>query len=273
MNGKLPELLDELYAMARLKKGPESLRILHCQANDTAAANETRALGNIIGTPGANDYLPQYTSNQTFRVNSSSADDNASGTGARRFKVVGVDEEFNEVSAEVAPIGLGLSALSVQMIHPNAVEMIDVGTDWQPAGQVKIQDASTNEVVRCPGGGVVSTMMKYICPKDHTAFVLYLNISAGSDVAGSADEDQASLADVFIFDPLDGTPGSWVRHQKIARSFSNKHRDDGLDSTNGSYEVMLSEGQMLSGRLINRTDQQVRYYSNWEILQVPNSLL
>lgn len=272
--GKLPSRLLELEALAMTGKGPSTLRLFHGQGNDTAAIGETRPLGNIIGTPGGTDYEPWSTTNELLAAKSSDANDTAAGTGARAVKCIGVDQDFQEIEQEVDLNGTGAVGLP-SLININQLCVSDAGSNLTAVGQVQaITIIGSNERYRATN--VDQSRLKYCTPAGHTSFLREFVISAGSDVAGSADDDPAALVDIFVYTPLvPGDPNSWVRHQKISRAMTVDHQEDGGDDAmeGAIYSVVIPEGTLITGRLINRTTQQIRYYSYWTILQVPNELL
>lgn len=272
--GKLPSRILELEALAMTGKGPSTLRLIHGQANDTAAIGEQRSLGNLLDVPSGTDYEPQTTANETLQTLSNNAADDVAGTGARTIRVVYVDENFQEQVVDVDLDGLTPVTIATDILNVNSALTIDAGTGSTPAGQIRVE--TTGNVERYRAANVEATRLKYCTPVGHTSFLRNFSIAAGSDVAGSADDDPAALVDIFTYVPLTaGDPTSWVRLQKISRAMTVDHRDGGGDDAmeDSIYSVMIPEGTLITGRLINRTTQQIRYYAYWTILQVPNELL
>lgn len=269
-DGKLPYLLDELKMMARMGKGPSSLRLINGQANDSVLGGNTiQVLGNVITPVGADGYLPP-SETLALQMNSSANQDSAASSGVRKIRFSYVTETFEMKDVILDTDGTSMVALPADCMHVNEAQSHDAGSNGNFEGQMKVTETvSGDEKFRV--SNIESSRLSYICPKDHVAFLLDFEVAGGSDVTLSTDTDGV-YADVHVYSPLTGTPDSYNQGPTISRVMSGLHGKDGMDVAEG-YELMLNEGDCLTSRIHNRQAGTIRYYAYWRILQIPTSLL
>lgn len=164
-------------------------------------------------------------------LSSSSAADDLVGTGARKVIVMGLDENYAEVSETVDMDGLSNVSTTQTFLRVFRAYATEVGTGGVNAGNITITLNATNQLYIAAGAGQ-SALASYTVPAAHTLVIDYYAVGVGR-MAGSSDaniEGQIRLYD----ETSTNNYQSW-------RSISNLYIYNGANYTNDRAITLIPE--------------------------------
>jgi hypothetical protein len=120
-----------------------------------------------------------------MKVSSSSADDDAAGTGARTVVIQGLDADYNEVSETVTLDGQTAVTMTVEMIRVNYLFVASAGSGATAAGTIYVGTGTVTSGVPATIYNMIavgynaSLTGSYTVPAGHTGYVVSGLFTAG----------------------------------------------------------------------------------------------
>jgi len=193
-----------------------------------------------------------------LRIASSSANDSATGTGARTVQVIGINGTGAEYVETVTLNGQNYVETNLEYTEVNYMQVMSVGSGGRNAGQIFAGTGTVtsgqpaNVIGHIPVGENASQTGHYTIPKGYTGYLTHGNISTGTTTNG------------YVIGKLKTkAPDNIIRTAAIVTFFNGEVDYD------FKYPIQIPEGTcVFANALTTKNDESVSCY--FEILLIRN---